>query len=389
VVKGANPILKISVLKPLEEGTAQTGRSPLPRPVPETQPPVAPDKVPLPPATVKTPDKAGHPSTPDVDSEVARQVARWALENQGMVSSWIPSASTGGWLKGINEIPEEDFVVQNLSMRPGMKVSSADMQRISRLQSLIAFRMEKSNLDDEGLKLVADNRKLMEIAINDCAGITDQGLSPLKDLKSLVHLRINGTQLTDEGLKSLAGLSELQTLQVAGTKLTDQAVESILRFSKLEQLDLNGTQVTDAAVKRLRTLPKLQLLYLNRTQVTDAALEALAGHPTLRLISVSGTRVTDEGLAYLPEIPELVSVVLEDCQVTDAGLGTHVARLEKLNVLMVSGTGLTDKGLDALQVLPEITNLSLANTDVSHEGIARFRKAHPKIYITGAPASPN
>jgi hypothetical protein len=75
--------------------------------------------------------------------------------------------------------------------------------------------------------------------------------------------------------------------------------------------------------------------------------------------------------------------------VTDAGLGTHVARLEKLNVLMVSGTGLTDKGLDALQVLPEITNLSLANTDVSYEGIARFRKAHPKIYITGAPASPN
>ncbi len=345
---------------------------------PTRRPPPRPNAAP--PKTNERP--VYHKTVPEgVDPALYRDVAKWALGRQAMVSYWADSTNSGNWMSASKGVPKEDFVIHSLNLDRSGKVSLEEMQKIAKLQTLMYFRITNAGLTDEGLRLMTQNRSLQEVSINENSLVTDAGLKHLKDLKWLVHLRINGVQLTDAGIKSIEGLSRLETLQVGGTQLTDQSIESILHLEKLQLLELNGTKVTDAGVKRLLALPNLKLLYLNDTKVTDETLKLLAGHKTLILLSLKDTKVTDDGLAYLPRIPQLTSLNLENCQITDQGIMASIPQLKHLNVLVLIGTELTDQGMDALSELPEITNLAVSSTPVTQEAKTRFRKVHPKIFL--------
>lgn len=82
-------------------------------------------------------------------------------------------------------------------------------------------------------------------------GISDQGLSRLKELENLVELKVDGTQVGDPGLVHLKGLAHL------------------------EYLNLVGTRVSDAGLRHLRHLDRLRQVYVWRTNVTEAGAASL------------------------------------------------------------------------------------------------------------------
>lgn len=107
------------------------------------------------------------------------------------------------------------------------------------------------------------------------AEVTDASLAPLKDLNSLIELRLGTTKITDAGLASLSGLSHLQVLGLELTGVTDAGLAKVGALKNLVSLNLYGTPVTDAGLDSLKGLTHLRSLYLWQTKVTPEGVKRL------------------------------------------------------------------------------------------------------------------
>ncbi|MEI6340702.1 MAG: c-type cytochrome domain-containing protein [Verrucomicrobiota bacterium] len=111
--------------------------------------------------------------------------------------------------------------------------------------------------------------------------VTDKTLEPLKDLASLIEVRLGSTKVSDAGLAALEKLAQLQVLSLELTGVTDAGLARLKNLPNLVYLNLYGTQVTDAGLEHLKGMKHLRSLYLWQTKVTaDGAKrlqEALPG----------------------------------------------------------------------------------------------------------------
>ena len=143
--------------------------------------------------------------------------------------------------------------------------SEAEKKALARLVQLGASAME-----------LAQNDPHLEVAYHLMdKEITPEHLTPLKDLKGVVHLNLRGRAVTDDMLAQLAGLKELTRLHLEKTKVTDKGLVHLKGLANLEYLNLYGTGVSDAGLVQLEGLKKLKSLYLWQTKVTDAGVARL------------------------------------------------------------------------------------------------------------------
>jgi Leucine-rich repeat (LRR) protein len=99
-------------------------------------------------------------------------------------------------------------------------------------------------------------------------------LAAIGNLKNLVWLGLNETQITDSGLSYVGKLTRLQVLSLNG----------------------DNERVTDKGLEAIAGLTNLQVLYLSRCQVTDSGLAWLSQMSRLKSITVTGTILTDEAI---------------------------------------------------------------------------------------------
>jgi mono/diheme cytochrome c family protein len=107
------------------------------------------------------------------------------------------------------------------------------------------------------------------------SNVTDQVIAPLKDVTSLVEVRLGTTRVTDAGLAAIATLPHLEVLGLELTAVTDAGVAKLKGLSTLTSLNLYGTSVTDAALNELGGLKHLRNLYLWQTKVTPEGVKKL------------------------------------------------------------------------------------------------------------------
>lgn len=107
------------------------------------------------------------------------------------------------------------------------------------------------------------------------SNVTDQVIAPLKDVTSLVEVRLGTTRVTDAGLAALATLPHLEVLGLELTSVTDAGVAKLKGLSNLTSLNLYGTAVTDAALDNLTGMKHLRNLYLWQTKVTPEGVKKL------------------------------------------------------------------------------------------------------------------
>lgn len=105
--------------------------------------------------------------------------------------------------------------------------------------------------------------------------ITDQSIAPLKDITSLIEVRLGTTRVTDAGLAVLKNLPQLQVLGLELTGITDAGLAHLKDLKNLVYLNLYGTPVTDAGLESLRDLKHLRNLYLWQTKVTPEGAKKL------------------------------------------------------------------------------------------------------------------
>src|SRR5258708_7310314 len=96
-----------------------------------------------------------------------------------------------------------------------------------------------------GLALeVAQNDNRLEVSYLQTDGkFADDYLTPLKDIKGLIHLNLRGQPVTDGQLAHLKDITSLTELHLEKTKVTDKGLENLKGLVNLEYLNLYGTEV--------------------------------------------------------------------------------------------------------------------------------------------------
>jgi len=120
--------------------------------------------------------------------------------------------------------------------------------------------------DDGTLEVLAQLPALRGLELTSPT-ITNRGIGFICKCKSLRSLALWDTQIDDDGVALLAGLSELRVLDLhSNDKITDSAIESILRLRGLEELDLDVCpRITDRGFGRLIEHPSLKTLCIRTT----------------------------------------------------------------------------------------------------------------------------
>ncbi|MAT16156.1 MAG: hypothetical protein CMJ46_12910 [Planctomyces sp.] len=152
----------------------------------------------------------------------------------------------------------------------------------SRKQWRWRINLSESNITDEGLARILQNRTITYLDLTDTA-ISDAAFTQLESLAGGTgqlpnELILAGTQITDAGLAALSG--------------TD-------RSTKLRYLDLSRTAITSAGVEYLSHLQQVSSLNLAHTSVDDSCVPALKKMGTLRTLNLEGTKISPEGIAEL------------------------------------------------------------------------------------------
>jgi Leucine-rich repeat (LRR) protein len=133
-------------------------------------------------------------------------------------------------------------------------------------------------------------------------GTTQAGIAPLKDLKTLETLDLQGSVSDDDSLSHLRGLVNLKNLVIDGSKVTDSGLASLVDLKKLEWLSLGGDELTDKGLDQIRKLQSLKTLWIRKSwKVTPEALASIRQDvptltvevfqmPRLKTITIQTTR---------------------------------------------------------------------------------------------------
>jgi hypothetical protein len=143
--------------------------------------------------------------------------------------------------------------------------SDAEKKALAKIQQLGAFAME-----------LAQNDPRLEVSYHLMdKEITVEHLTPLKELKGIVHLNLRGRAVTNDMLAQVKDLKSLTRLHLEKTKVSDKGLANLKGLVNLEYLNLYGTDVSDAGLANLEGMKKLKSLYLWQTKATDAGVAKL------------------------------------------------------------------------------------------------------------------
>lgn len=158
----------------------------------------------------------------------------------------------------------------------------------------------EDGITEHGLKALSRlaPQDLQSLLLGGC-GITDCGLSHLRNLTWLEHLDLSCNRISGEGLAHLEGML-LERLEFWGCDLREEGLANLPHLPSLRHLSLAlHLDLPDDALAPLNRLPALESLDLHSTPVGDRALAHLRKLRRLRSLNISYTRVSHDGAAEL------------------------------------------------------------------------------------------
>lgn len=206
----------------------------------------------------------------------------------------------------------------------------------------------------------ADDRPMVLDGLDQMPAITDLNLGGarlstadvqhLTRLPRLTRLHLGQTDLTADGLVQLAQCPALQAIFLDHTNVNDFAVETFLNAtgSRLYGLSLDHTTITDTAIEPLSRASRMFDINVGNTPVTDAGLRHIRGQTQLSSLWLTNTRVTDAGIAEISNLKQLITLDLSGTAITDASLPT-LSGMHRLNYLGCRNTRLSAAGIAQLR----------------------------------------
>lgn len=248
----------------------------------------------------------------------------------------------------------------------GVKLTPEGWQQLNSLRSLeeLLFTQPKTTNDDAPLPTQSD--------------ITDDDLKHLANNKYIKRLNLNGCkQVTDACADTLLSMKQLDSVYLARTKVTDKLLEKLATKGSLTDLDFEETGITDEGVEVLcqnnKTLDRLAVSKCNG--ITSKAVEAIAANePNMRRLNIGfNKKIKPESIMFLSACPKLddlsmheipigarelevllkhkfVRLFLADVAFDDSSLNLF-RNQDKMKVLWITGPKITDESCRKLKAL--------------------------------------
>jgi WD40 repeat protein len=222
---------------------------------------------------------------------------------------------------------------------------------------------------------------------NTLAKVTDDDMVHLKSFYNLRSVDVpSSPKVTDAGLEHLADLRPLVELNVNWTQVSAAGVVRLVRGRRMMQrLEVAGVKFRDDDLAMLKGLPYLRTLSLRATRVTDKGLEHLKSLENPRTLSLMSTGIGDAGLKHLETLTTLEDLDLDRTAITDAGL-QHLKGLRNLRRLQMAHTAVTDAGLEHLLGLSKLKELNVRGTSITREATEKLRQRIPGLQVGLGPA---
>lgn len=155
------------------------------------------------------------------------------------------------------------------------KLGNPALAYLSRFSSIRCLDLEKSEINDQGVKQLAPLVNLEFIALFSTE-IDGTFLKSLAGLKSLRYVAVNNTGFKSSELRYFTLLPNLEYLNLSHSRRNDRDLEVLTGCKNLKWLSLaSNPDITDGALKTFALMPKLQCLDLRDTRVSDKALNSL------------------------------------------------------------------------------------------------------------------
>lgn len=171
---------------------------------------------------------------------------------------------------GVDDNPPSQLV----ELANELRVAGGDvhLDRVERYEWELAVDF-LNKIKDDALKPLHNQRGVTAIRILK-GGVSDKGLSHLKNLPDLRLLVVKSKEITDEGMVTVGALKGLTKLDIIQPRLSDKGLEALVPLVNLSELFLYGAEIHDRDVEPLKKMRKLQRLDLPST-VTQTKFEEL------------------------------------------------------------------------------------------------------------------
>lgn len=151
------------------------------------------------------------------------------------------------------------------------KFFDADMHVLEFFSKLQRLKVSDcTNFKGDCLKWV-NSDTLLELHLELCVGIKDEGFSHLSRFTNLATLNVNSNYLGRDRLHHLGRLTALENLMAqASMEITDASISSLCSLVRLKFLDLGYCgSLSNAGIVRLTQLTNLRTLYLTQCNQID------------------------------------------------------------------------------------------------------------------------
>ena len=216
-------------------------------------------------------------------------------------------------LKTLPKLRELD-IEETKMITPAGLAHLAELPALEKL-SLYEMSHDGAGLGNDAMSIVSQIKSLRDLRVSYCS-LTDVGLRALEGMTQLTALNLSHNQLTDVGMKSLAGLTNLQSLDVGDMRITDEGVRQLSQLTELRELSLGGLKISGKTL----AFTHLQSLTIGGDLVTDATLDHIVQCSDLRHLGLLWTRISDDGLERVASLKELRSLNLTSKVITDDGI---------------------------------------------------------------------
>jgi len=281
----------------------------------------------------------------------------------------LSASDPAGWIAGLGGKVERNaqgnIVAINLR---GTWVSDVELIDIGLLPALERLDLSHTRITDEGMLHLKSARNIHELRLYYAEQITDQGMSAIKEWKTLRRLDLRGTRVANGTLEIVSHMPQLEALDIANSQVTDNGMDQLISLTNLKQLALGRSRVGEADLSFLRMLPTLTDLDLSGARpippdmggaahrppppvppMPQKSIDALTELKNLRSLRLGFSGISGSDLKALAVLPNLEKLGLEECPRIDDAAVAELPRWKSLRYLDMQATQVTAQGVGMLK----------------------------------------
>jgi serine/threonine protein kinase len=212
-------------------------------------------------------------------------------------------------------------------------VTDRGLKEIGYMTLLKELNLENTKITGEGLSSLSSLKNLTDLHLNDDK-VSAKGLHYLVALPVLKDLTLNRVECDwPAALAELAQFPALQTLSLQFTRISNDDLAAMKNLKKLVSLNLDFTEISEQGIANLANHPTLQVLSLQGCKHFNGSNFKIFAKLHLSFLDFRNIEINENALQNL-EQTSIGGLNLSQSQITDRGLAI-LSRNRKITWLVV------------------------------------------------------